>query len=380
MSFVPTYCKDLGFAPDNFFVNVLGSNWTTLVGLCLVAMSFLIIILYFLSELLREQKLKAWCKFEFFQIIFNAVLLVFISGMLYWMCAFDVSSFYKWADPTNANSKISNIYSQCGLKSTQQIITPYCVMNAYIDNLKTYGKYLFGILFLASYFLSQLVNFAVAAHPIGMGFSLEPAAGLRQFINLLTVAMSGYTLTFISLYVQEHLIRFFLLALPYYFLPIGILLRAFFPTREFGGAIIGFVIASIFFYPFTFVFADLAIGSSFNPVELDNIQKSLTGNINSLNQDILENQYNSISQSSGDPNKSLQMNFDNSFSSNPTFIDSFITVLTYPFSLVFSLVTTYFIGAAVIPLINFVIYIQAAASISQMLGSRLDITNLTRMI
>ncbi|MEM3362044.1 MAG: hypothetical protein QXV83_01800 [Candidatus Anstonellaceae archaeon] len=414
---IPQYCKNFELF-DNY-QNVLGENWIYPIGLTLSTMVFLVALFYMASEFFREQKLKAWAKFELFQIFVNVVLLITMFGLLKWMCTYDVSSFYRWLNPKNAEEKIKDIADLCNLGTKENIITPYCSMQHYLDRVQNYGKVLYQILFITVYYISLLVKYSVGAHPIGMGFNIDPAAGFSQLLNLMTFAISGYTLTFISLYVQQKLIEFFLIAIPYYFIPIGILLRSFFATREFGGAVLGFSIASIFFYPFTFVLADIATSESYKPLEAQKIVNALESNENDPK--LIDKTNELYQKSGGDPNKIFYLDTTNSsdvddkkiieqfselqkakdfsdyqrlgiFALNTLFsnkasayrgfsliflsIQAAITLL----NLGFSLAAKYFVAAGVFPLINFIVYIQATAFFSQLLGSRLDISNITRMI
>jgi hypothetical protein len=385
------YCKNLITSPDVLvsFDNILGSGWLNLTALTLMSMIFLYVLIYLIAEFLRDSKLIAWSKFELFQIFVTAIIAILLIGMINWMCSFDVSGLYKIIEKNKVEKRLNEIKSNCDVdKIPNAPITPYCVANEYIQTYKTYGKTIYWLVLVPSVsFISYLVKISYAAHPMGIGFNNEPGAGFNQFLNLITVAMTGYMLTFISLYTQERLLEFFIISIPYYFLPIGILLRAFAPTREFGGAILGFSIASLFFYPLTYVLADLALSSNYDIQEIEKaneeIKKGIEQNQNPY-QDLVPSgddlgQHEEIKNKITTQVEKTNIN-SNNINPNKSIWEKIGSEISDIFDIVNIFIAKYFIAVGVIPIINFIIYIQATIGLSQMLGSRMDITNLTRMI
>jgi len=405
------YCFDLNYAnPIQAVFGILGSNWTTPILLTLLSMIFLMILMYYLSELLRDQKLKAWVRFEMFQIFLTALLAVLIFVIIHWTCTFDTQPFYKWI----SNGKYD---AAAGAKGEcQDIINkynklpPYCSMFSYLHKAENYGKSLYFALMLMSYTISQLSRYTVGGHPLGIGFENAPGGGFSQFANLVVVLINTYTLSFISLYTQETFIKFLFDACLYYLFPLGIILRSFSPTREFGGAIIGFCIASIFFYPIMFTLGQVAISQSYQPISKEDILNAINNNMvqNNLPEIDLKSQPQIIGEkdveklkNSGSPDASPKIFLEDFGKSSTQFINTQNIILSilggglifiFPYSgglivawltiiiIGIPMITLYFIMAGLLPLLNFIIYIQSVAVLSSMLGSRLDITNITRMI
>jgi hypothetical protein len=261
---IPRYCSSLdsAFLSQSYFENVLGENWFYIVLLAILSLAFFNVLLYFASQFFRIPKLEAWAKFELFQVFANVVLLIFIAAWVYGMCHWDTTFLYKMMEGENAQAQIEGMISDCGLSGKE--LTPYCAAQSYLERVKTRGDDIFQVLIGINYILSYIFKVTWNSSPMGIGYAIEPLAGLQQLMNVFLVAISGFVLSYISLLVQMRVLDFFLIAMPYYFIPLGILMRSFAPTREFGGAVLGFAIASLLFYPIILVMDDLLVYSSFD--------------------------------------------------------------------------------------------------------------------
>jgi hypothetical protein len=275
---LPNYCQTLatnsGLSPFDFH-GILGeANWTGVVWLGLLASMGGLALVYALSQWLRLPKLEAWTKFEMFQLLATGILAVLLAGWVFGMCHWDASILSKTLYQDSAahadlvsdcTGVVGGTVNMVGTKG-QDIITPFCVAQHYLTKVKARGDDIFQLLITVNYGTSYLFKTVWESRPLGIGYTLEPLAGFQQLQNVFLVAVSGFTVSYLSVLIQMRILDFFLLAVPYYFLPLGLLLRAFPPTREFGGAIVGFGIASLLFYPLILVMNDVVVYSSLESV------------------------------------------------------------------------------------------------------------------
>ncbi len=268
---ISNYCATLtgySFGPLNFG-GILGeASWTGIVFLGLLASALGLALVYALSQLMRLPRLEAWTKFELFQLLATAVLALILAGWVYGMCHWDASILSPDYQANRlgilkaCNGDAGTIVNERG----QPIVTPFCAAQNFLQKVKTRGDDIFQLLITLNYGVSYLFKTVWESRPLGIGYTLEPLAGFQQLQNIFLVAVSGFMVSYLSVLIQMRILDYLLIAVPFYFMPIGLLLRAFAPSREFGGALVGFGIASLLFYPLILVMNDVVVYSSFNSV------------------------------------------------------------------------------------------------------------------
>ena len=277
---IENYCAILLPQP-NGLPNVLGGSWMTLVFIGLLASAFLMALVQMVGRAMKIPRLEAWSRHEFFQIAATAALALFITWMLWGMCAWNISFL---ANDLYGGAAGQSVVSSCGPlqkdasgqlvyphdSSGNLIVTPFCAAQSYLYKVQMRGQDVFQALIGLNGAMSYLFRLTWESRPLGIGYTLEPLAGFQQLQNIFLVAISGFMISFLSIVIQMRILDFMLLAVPFYFMPLGLLLRGFSPTREFGGALIGFSIASLLFFPLTLVLNDMIIYSS-----LDNVTKQV---------------------------------------------------------------------------------------------------------
>ncbi|MFA5108319.1 MAG: hypothetical protein WC492_02175 [Candidatus Micrarchaeia archaeon] len=404
---IPTYCRSLDASlTPAIFDNVLGGNWLGLVFVALLGTSFFLILTYFASQLLRISKLEAWCRFEMFQVLATAIIAILLAGWVYGMCNWNVAFLYKWSEGAGAEEIIAENLQACSAYGTPTL-TPFCASQAFLQKVKVRGDDIFQVLIMLNGAFSYIFKLTWNSSPMGIGYAIEPLAGFQQLMNVFLVGVSGFILAYLSVLIQMRILDFFLLAVPYYMLPLGLLMRTFEPTREFGGALLGFGIASLFYYPLVLMANDLIVYSSFDQFTKSAQEEAqrlsvgeesvLTGQTPSEELFSPKEGAEQINEEFGmyEPNPqkpalveqkqdaTVEKNVVNFFAfANPqergddTQIEKFAQTVFWPYQIAL----LYVIAAVILPIINLVIYVEVARSLTTFLGTEMDLTNLTRMI
>lgn len=417
MVYIPNYCKSLdsAFFSVNAFENALGGDWLSLVFLGLLGMLLLLAVVYLVSQLLRIPKMEAWARFEIFQVFATAALAIFISGVLFGMCHWD-STFMYGPNGGASTELIQESKELCGMADAKEF-TPYCSAQSYLLKVKNRGDNIFQMLIGMNYVLSYLFKATWNSSPMGIGFTVEPLAGFNQLMNVFMVAISGFIVSYLTVLVQMRVLDYFLIAVPYYFLPLGLLMRTFAPTREFGGAVVGFAIASVFFYPMLLTLNDAILFAPFDAFSDDAsalANAAYSGDTSAfeaylraageLPPDVIEKGISPIAGAQelekafgsysgkvdasglnvedGDaPVSSISKYFTEPDGQTPNMLAAGRTweLGEFIFKLL-QIVFMYSIAAVILPIINFLLYIEIARELTHVLGTQMDLTNLTRMV
>ena len=392
---VAQYCKSLESVFSGVdFPHMLGGGWLNLVTLALLGSTFLMIVLYMVANLFKIPKLEAWTRVELFQIGLTALFAVMLAWSVQGMCNWDVT----FMDPGQYGGiKGPAIMAECGYPDAT-IVSAFCVSTQYLEKVKRRGNYVFEALIYLNYLVSYLFKMRWESKPMGIGYTLDPLAGFQQLQNVFLVSISGFTISYLSLLIQIRMLDFFLIAMPYFFLPIGLLMRSFAPTREFGGAVMGFAITSLFFFPLIIVTNDIIVYTAFDEITKvaeEQHNRGIYQGIKIKPQETNKNfnpligMYESNPESNGKP-------VEKADSPNPEKISKFFTTPdpntagmtmskdskklgTYIWP-VTSWVMIYVVASVILPILNFMVYVEIARGLSGLFGTEMDLTNLTRMI
>jgi len=417
---IPDYCRSLdsAFLSENAFENALGGDWLSLVFLGLMGMVLFLAFLYMSSQMFRLPKVEAWARFELFQVFLTAVIAVSIAFALYGMCHWDSTFMYGPNGGASADL-IAESKELCGMGGVEEF-TPYCAAQGFLQKVKVRGDDVMQILIGINYIMSYLFKMTWNSSPMGIGFAVEPLAGFNQIMNVFMVAISGFIVSYLSVLVQMRVLDYFLISVPYYFLPLGLLLRSFAPTREFGGAVIGFGIASLFFYPMLLVLNDAILFAPFDAfIDSSAVAANMYGggDYSELDAYLKANTELGIDKIAAEPIRSAEEINENFgiyngvdgygmpedrkdirtedtgrkvggfFADAELDSDTFQNIVAgktwdlgnmifWPYQLIF----IYAMASVLLPLINFVIYVEIARELTQILGVQMDLTNITRLI
>jgi len=330
----------------NFAGGILGADWKVLVFVGLLITIACLAVLYMVANFLRNARLIAWVNAEVFQVVATAVLAGIIIAWIGGMCSFPIGM-------------LNDSYANKSL---------YNVTDGYIQWGEQVGKDVFIYTIVTNYFLGLTTGYHFNFDPLGVGSKMTPLGAFSQVSNLMSVMMSTMMVSYLIFITQGLVIGYIQIAMVYFFLPLGLIMRALSPTREFGGAMVGLAIALLIFYPLTIVFNDMVVRI---PMEQNHVFER-------INSDLL-----------------------GFLSSNLDVIGAFVAI---PFALfagpiggvvsvlgvlklVFALIQIfmraavyYFIIAVILPIFNFIFIIGITKDLSKVLGDEVDVTNITRMI
>ncbi len=375
--------------------SVLGGSWMGFALVTMLGSVFMLVLMFFLSHLIRNPKLEAWTRFEFFQVLATMALAALIAGHVWGMCTFDASILdtARYRDGS---------YASCSTFADGHVaVTPYCIAQKYLSHIRAIGQDIFQVLMMLNYVFSYLFKMVWESRPLGIGYTIEPLGGFQQLQNLFLVGLSGFVVAFVSVIVQQKVLDYLLLACAYFFMPIGIVLRSFPATREFGGALLAFVYASLFFYPLMLVMNDVLMYSEMRDlstgVAMDSAFNQAMATV-----DRLGTRGGSAWRTVGASDTGIAdylatgdyINGTGAYAGGgmvggyrsmpwggPSIdFDKQMKLMSYFIFWPWQVVMVYFIGAVVLPLLNFIVYVEIARGLSKFLGSELDLTNITRMI
>ncbi|VVB58191.1 Uncharacterised protein [Candidatus Anstonella stagnisolia] len=335
-----------GAAPD-FALNVLGGDWKVLVFLGLLITISCLAVLYMIANFMRNSKLLAWVNSELFQVVATAILATLIIGWVSGICVLNAG----YLDDRYAGK------------------TVYDVADDYLQWGTQVGKDVFVYAMVANYVLGLTTGYNFNFQPLGVGSAMAPLGAFSQISNLVSVMMSTLMVSYLVFITQKLIVEYIRLAMLYFFLPLGLLMRALSPTREFGGAMVGLSLALLIFYPLVIVFNDMLVR-----VPLTNEFKSFmdaawAGLKNGALLFGPSLAYPFLAKIPvGGPVLAIMSVMGN-------VVSLFTAVSIFSRAAVY-----YFLIAVVLPIIDFIFLIGIAKDISKVLGEEVDVTNLTRMI
>ncbi len=343
-------------------LNIAGSpfsGWVGAVAAALMASLMLLLFFYLLSQLFRNPQWTGMVKFELYELLTTLILIVVVLGFTGSMCGLTVGSLMPSTDPAKA---AMNIYEATTdhFTSFSSILTRDMTLN-HILNFQ----------------LDQWASVTIYSRPLGVGIVASPLAGFaspfKQITYNITFALAlAYLINIAFLYVYEFAIFAFLK----FYLPAGIILRSFTPTRRIGGSLIALSIGFLLILPFTMsitniMFLDPTHGTvtgfmdqATRFFEDSNTIDQLTATLRSVNTDSFIDIVNGgIFGTLGDIAERMVGGS-----------------MTFLFLMPTSIVAQAFALGYIMPALNILVLIQTVKSLSKSIGEEIDITALTRMI
>ncbi len=230
------------------------TNIGSLVGLTLLAATGIIVIVWMFANLLNHEPLKAYAKLELFEIIYSAVLFLFIFSLFPTFDAVAASSVQPlFSDNTHAiviaNSLSDDSYAQLPRHFQYAKYFLSSVFNeAVLFNTEIFGEYswtalLAHVTFQLDLFWEQrsFINYA----PISGFFHLGNVIKTQIFDLVTKVALIT---KFQEIFLHVFIIGFFPT-----FLAAGIILRSFQLTRKLGGLLLAIVLSLYFIFPMAYL-------------------------------------------------------------------------------------------------------------------------------
>jgi hypothetical protein len=345
-------------------------NWQSIAGLALVTSAVILAFLYLFSTLFRNENLKNFVKVEITELFMTTALVIILIIGIGAVATLEVGTFVPDADLPVGVAASSNIYT---------------VTEGYFEEVGSDMGAWLEMNYILGVYVDSLASVTPYARPLGVGLVASPLAGLaspfKQLLYNMSVALS---IAYIINYAQLYVFLFVLAGSLKYYLPLGIILRSFTPTRRIGGALIGLGISFLFVFPVLYSF-DYMMFYSKDAGPMVTF-RSFLSNAMSLDTGLFGK--------NDDPKQGIIFDY---FKKNQA--DGFVDLVTESIGsigrLISKLIGNFFTSLMVIPLatigrafaigyilpaFNTLLMIQATKYISKAIGEEVDISVLTRLI
>jgi hypothetical protein len=333
-------------APGAF--GLLWSSWQALCFLAIFASIVLLSLLYVAGNFFRMAGLQAWVKAEMGQLVVSALIVIMVVSIVAFLCSFDPSVL----DKTYSGGR--NMFAE----GTE-----------YLNWLKYRNTEALWLVYGQNVVVSMMMNPVYNSRPGGVGVTTQPFAGLAPISSMLVTFMSGLTLSLLLTEMQIYILQYIQMAMLGWFLPLGVFFRCFEPTRQFGGALIGLAIGLFLLYPALLVMNEIAVKGPFDAAAAE------AGTVNPgsalANSDYigLSNDFPAVGTEPSPGAGTMATNYQSVETNTANSVNWVIKITFYTF-----------VGAMLLPALNFIVLITGVRDISRMLGEEVDVSNLTRMI
>ncbi len=340
-------------------------SWIGLDMLALVTSAIILIFLYLLATFFRSQNTMTFIKVEFFEIFTTLVILSFIIAVSTSVCTVKVGWFFP--------------------HSLNQDKTMYNVSMTYFDTVENKFETWMNMQHVINVYVDQMASATPYSRPLGIGLVATPLAGFASPIKLfLYNALTGMAIAYVINEAQKYVLAFATFGFLKWYLPIGVFLRSFTPTRRIGGTLIALSLNFIFFLPFVIML------SAESMLGVDPVTGDAYGVIAGVDSMVFQHwTTHDIGTDIGKFFKSLflpDIDFASYISGGflviiGTWVNKVVgeiagTILFIPLSTVGMAFTLGYL----IPAFNILMFVQTTKFFSRMLGEEIDVTTLTRMI
>lgn len=336
-------------------------EWQALSALALVVSASLLAAIYLVSRLFGNEQTEGWVKIEIFELFSTGFIVMVIIGLLNAACLLPVDSL--------------GISPPDDLKGLNMFDAAAEVLNQFSGTLAftMTGLHAFYIPF------DFMTTQTMTAHPLGMGTVIQPTAGMGAVIKPGYVnALQMMTVAFIVTRAQLLLLDFSTYAMLKFYLPLGILMRCFTPTRRIGGTLIGLVLGLVLVFPaltvLNGIFA-LSFTSALNPFAMNESFEFLGTILASGPGLVLLDFMDVLGGSLGSVTPFSLFRFPIALLSS--FIGLFASF--YFFLFMWAAGQAFLIGLF-FPALNTLLLVTTIRYLSRAFGEEIDVTNLTRMI
>ena len=219
--------------------------------------------------------------------------------------------------------------------------------------------------------LDFLTTTTLTQRPLGMGTEFQPTAGIGAvmkpaFINSLQMI----SVAFIIVRAQLAILDFVTFAMLKFYLPIGIIMRSFTPTRRIGGTLIGITLGLVLVYPYLIILNGLTI-FDMNPFYIDGYLDSIGGMLSAAWEPFNQFQGGALSLTG-----TLDI-----LTMIKLFISSlFGSLLGIYLSLTLRTAAVAFMIGIFFPALNMLILVTVVKYLTKSFGEEIDVSNLSRMI
>jgi hypothetical protein len=313
-------------------------GWEGVCALAIIATLLVIAILRIVASFTQNEKAIAETKMDLMQLFVTVAIIGVMAMLLQGTCYMDAGMLYpndEYAGQSIYYSAMNHLYKFS------------------FDSLRTMQ-----VLYMTYILFDMVTTTEIASVPMGLGANMKPTFGMAGIWKpVYNAAFSALTISIISSRALGFILDFGSYALLAYFLPLGIMMRSFAPTRQIGGTVIAIVCTFLFIYPAIIIPTFMAVQ--------DPIDSWFTG----------LNQNNTMHFLLGDWGIEALLDFVTRLGiiASPQTFTGIILLGMQPIAYIF-------VGGVFMPILDTLVMINIARYLSRALGEEIDITNLTRMI
>ncbi|MFH0737848.1 MAG: hypothetical protein V1827_04275 [Candidatus Micrarchaeota archaeon] len=361
-------------------------GYAGMAGVALMASSAILAFMYVWGTLFRNPQLMAYVKTEVSEVIVTAFMIIFIYGAVGAMGTLTMGSFLP-----------DEYLPDAGTPGTEECDVAVNIDTSLYDAAQMFylrvEKDMSGWLqmnYVMNIYVDQTASITPYARPLGVGLVASPLAGLASPIKqLLYNASVALSLAFIINHAQMVVYVYSIHAFLKYYLPLGIMLRAFTPTRRIGGTIIGVALAFLFIFPmmsavsYTMFYTKAGgplvtfsgtmaqyMGDSCDPETAAPGEICFSGYLDRM----YKKNFSDIGSGVGGLVTGVFGGIGKMF--QEVLGNVFLALLVFPVSMI----SWAFAVGFIIPAINIMVFTMAAKSLSKSFGDEVDISSLTRLI
>lgn len=331
-------------------------------GYALIVSSIVLAFMYVWAVFWRNQQMIGSVKLEITELFVSVILISFVLTITGSLSTINADLFIPSSlIPSDAQNK--NIYE---------------ITEIYFNNTKDKLLAWIDIVYITAIPMDNLASVTVYTRPLSTGFVSSPLAGAAGPIKqLLNQSMIALVIAYIINYAQYITYLFALEAFLKYYLPIGLFLRSFTPTRKIGGSLIAVSAALLLAFPilitisYVIFYSPNGIINSFDIfITSDVLKSSLKDIIETITKNILNPQSLSI----------WSLIFAPLFIIVEFIKALFGSGLFLVFGIAGGIVARAFLVGYILPTFNTLMLIQTAKGLSKTFGEEIDISSLTRLI
>ncbi len=355
---------------SQYFVSI---EW--IIVLLIISLLFLL-ILYIVNSYRKDPRKVAYVKVEIYELVMTGIIAFSILAIVYGFCSMPFLNIFP--------------HSKMGKKSIYEVTKLY--FNVSEDYVKkfNFAAYVIGAN------LDAESHIFPTAKPLGVGMQSKPFVGMFQPIKqLMYNAFIATTIFLITLYGFEYVVGIGAYISLNFFLPLGILLRAFTPTRRYGGALLGIAIGFLIVFPlilsisYEMLYGVATNGTKYGIISQSSILKSAgiffakryNNGKNTFNltkyEDVLYNLF-----------KEKFKKIVNIMMASPTNVGKIVeTIVAEGVSMVFSVLSLAInflwegiLISVIMPVFSFYFFAELTRNIAGTLGEEVNIFGLTRLV
>jgi len=215
---------------NNFFI----PQWELLALLAFAASAGILAFLFVTNRFFGNEAGEAQVKIELLELATTAFIIIVVIALLNAACGIRMGAILAPVDVENLNlfDAAAEILNQF---SSDLLIVATLLHTVYIP-------------------FDFLTTATLTQHPMGMGTVLQPTAGLGAVLKpAYTNSLQMIAIAFVVIRAQLLVLDFSTFAMLKFYLPLGIIMRAFTPTRRIGGTLIGLTLGLVLVFPMLIV-------------------------------------------------------------------------------------------------------------------------------